>query len=153
MLCSLLNDWNYFLKKYCNLLFLTIFRSQFPFLIFLASSWQQRASLQDKWLWLIIILKGFIKQPVTKESPTFLSFYFLIDRCMCFSSFLMKAFVNFEKLIRLYQQAFIVCKNGENLKILIEIFRQKVIVSNVIMAFLNHLKPKIVFIGQPWQLT
>ena len=33
-------------------------------------------------------------------------------------------------------------RNGENLKILIEIFWRKVIVSNVISAFLNHLKPK-----------
>ena len=33
-------------------------------------------------------------------------------------------------------------RNGENLKILIEIFWRKVIVSNVISAFLNHMKPK-----------
>ena len=31
-------------------------------------------------------------------------------------------------------------KNGENLKILIEIFCQKLIVSNVTSAFLDHLK-------------
>ena len=29
-------------------------------------------------------------------------------------------------------------------------FAQKVIVFNVILSFLDHLKPKISFIGQPW---
>ena len=33
---------------------------------------------------------------------------------------------------------------------LIEIFCQKLIVSNVILAFLDHLKPKIFFVGQLW---
>ena len=65
----------------------------------------------------------------------------------------MKAFVNFEKLIRFYRQAFIIYKNGENLKILKEIFSQKFIVSNVILALLDHLKPKIFFVGQPWWWT
>ena len=37
----------------------------------------------------------------------------------------------------------IVYKNGANLKILIEIFHQKLIVYNVILAFLHHMKPKI----------
>ena len=50
----------------------------------------------------------------------------------------------------LHLQAFIVYKNGENLKMLIEIFRQKLIVSNVILAFLDYLKPKIFFVDQPW---
>ena len=36
------------------------------------------------------------------------------------------------------------------MKILIEIFCPKLIVSNVISAFLDHLKPKIFFAGQPW---
>ena len=58
-------------------------------------------------------------------------------------SFLMKAFVNLEKLIRFHPQAFITYKNGENLKILKEIFCQKLIVSNVTSAFLDHLTPKI----------
>ena len=49
-------------------------------------------------------------------------------------------------------QAFIVYKNGENLKKLIEIFRQKLIVSNVILAFLDHLKPTTFFVDQPWWL-
>ena len=58
-----------------------------------------------------------------------------------FFSFVIKAFANFEKLIRFYWLAFIVYKNGENLKMLIELFCQKIIVSNVILAFLDHLKP------------
>ena len=52
-------------------------------------------------------------------------------------------FSNFEKLIRFRWQAFIVHKNRENLKMLIEIFCPKLLVSNVILAFLDHLKPKI----------
>ena len=55
----------------------------------------------------------------------------------------MKAFVSFKKLIRFHRQAFIVYRIGENLKIPIEIFGQKLIVFNVIFAFLDHLKPKI----------
>ena len=42
---------------------------------------------------------------------------------------------------------------GENLKILIEILCQEVIVSNVIFAILDHLKPKIFFVSQPWWPT
>ena len=53
--------------------------------------------------------KGFIKQPVIKQSLTFLRVSFL---------------------------------SRENLKKMIEIFCQGVIVSNVIFAFLDHLKPK-----------
>ena len=61
-------------------------------------------SLRDKKK-LIIILKGFIKQPVIKQSPAFLSFSFLIDCCMIvFFSSLMKALIDFEKLIRFYQK-------------------------------------------------
>ena len=43
VLCSLLNDWNYFWKKHCNLTFLAICRSLLPLLIFLSSSWYQKA--------------------------------------------------------------------------------------------------------------
>ena len=38
--------------------------------------------------------------------------------------------------------------NGENLKMLTEIFCQKLIVSNIILAFLDQLKPKIFFVDQ-----
>ena len=41
-------------------------------------------------------------------------------------------------------------KNGETLKMLMEMFCQKLIVSNVILAILDHLKPNIFFVGQPW---
>ena len=89
-------------------------------------------------------------QPV-KKSRTFLSFSFLIDCCISvfFFSSLMKAFANFEKLIRFHWQAFIV-ENGENLKVRIEIFCQNLIVSNIVLAFLDHLKRNIFFVGQPW---
>ena len=33
---------------------------------------------------------------------------------------------------------------------LIKILSQKLIVSNVILTFLDHLKPKIFFVDQPW---
>ena len=36
---------------------------------------------------------------------------------------------------------------------LTEIFCQKLIVSDVILAFLDHLKPKIFYVGQPWLPT
>ena len=156
VLCSLLNDWNYFWNKYCNLPFLSIRGSPyFPF-AFLVSSWEQkvkigqRMSLQNKNM-IIIILKGFIKQLVIKQSqffPQFLFSHWLLY--VCFSSFFIKAFANFKKLIRFYWQAFILYKNGESFKILIEIFRQKRIVSDIILAFLDHLKPKIFLVGQPW---
>ena len=96
--------------------------------------------------------KGLYKITVTKQNPTFLNYSFLIDSCMSFFSVLIKELVNFEKLIRFHQQAFMIYKNGEHLKILKEVFRQKLIVSNVILTFLDHPKPKIFFVGQPWWL-
>ena len=44
-LCSLLNHWNYSWNEFCNLLFLAICRSQFPLLVFPASSWFQKAKI------------------------------------------------------------------------------------------------------------
>ena len=55
--------------------------------------------------------------------------------------------------IGFHWQTVIVYKNGENLKILTEIFRQNLIVSNDILTFLDHRKPKIFFVGQPWWPT
>ena len=49
--------------------------------------------------------------------------------------------------IRFHWQAFIVYENGKKLKILIEILRLKLIVSNVILAFSDHLKAEIFFGG------
>ena len=68
----------------------------------------------------------------------------------CFFSFFIKAFVDFQKLMRFHRQAFIRYKNGDNLKILKEVLRQKrYYISNVILAFLDHLKPKAFFFVQP----
>ena len=67
----------------------------------------------------------------------------------------LKAFVKSKNAIRFHHQAFIICKNRHiqiSLKILIEVIRQK-IVSNVILAFLDYLKPRIFFAGQPWLPT
>ena len=61
----------------------------------------------------------------------------------------LKVFVKIRNLIRFHHQAFIICKNRQSLKMLVEVIRQK-IVSNVILAFLHYLKPRIFFVGQPW---
>ena len=52
--------------------------------------------------------------------------------------------------IRFHWQVVIVYKNGEHLEIRIEIFRQKLIAFCDILTFLDHLKPKIFIVGQPW---
>ena len=64
----------------------------------------------------------------------------------------LKVFVKFRDLIIFPHQAFIICQNGQSLKMLIEVIRQK-IVSKVILAFLDDLKPRIFFVGQPWWPT
>ena len=136
------------------MLFLATCRSLFPLLIFLASSWYEKAkiglrmSLRNK-KWLIIILEELTKQPVIKPNPTkpkFFLYHWLLHRC--FFSILIKALANFEKLIRFHWQAFIVHKNGDNLKMLMQVFCQKRTDSNVFLAFLTLLKPKIFFVGQ-----
>ena len=153
VLCSLLNDWNYIWNKYCNLPFLAICPSLLPLLIILASSWYQKAkiglrmSLQNKKM-INYHIKGLYKSTCYKTKSNFSEFFFshwLLHKC--FFSFLIKAFVNFKILIRFHWQAFIIYKNGENLKMLIEIFCQKPTVSNAILTFLYHLKPKIFFVG------
>ena len=65
----------------------------------------------------------------------------------------LKTFVKCKKLIRFHHQTFIICKNGRNLKTLIEIIHQELIVSNVILAFLNYLKAIIFFVRHPWWQT
>ena len=152
MLCSLLNYWNYFWNKYCNLPFLAYCRSLLPVLIFLASSWYQKAKIG---LWMSLQNKKIVNYYI-KGLPTFLSFSFLIDCCISVLplslSKRLQIFGNWWDLIgklSLYN-------NGENLKMLIEIFCQKLIVSNAILvsnAFLDHLKSKIFFVGQPWWPT
>ena len=86
-----------------------------------------------------------------RANSNFSNFFFshwLLHKC--FFSFLIKAFANFQKLIIVHRKASIAYKNRENLKMLIEIFLPKRIVSNVILTFLDHLKPKIFFVDQTW---
>ena len=93
-------------------------------------------------------IKDFYKTTCFKTTSNFSQYFFshlLLHKC--FFSSLIKAFSNFEKLIKFHWQTFIVNNNGENLKIMIEIFCQKLIVSDVILAFLDHLKPKIFFVN------
>ena len=137
--------------------FLAICRFLFLFII-LASSWYQKKKKKKKKVRMSLItkiinhhIKGLYKRTCYKTKSKFSQFFFshwLVHKC--FFSFLIKAFANFKKLIRFRWQDFIVYKNRKKLKMLIEIFCQKLIVSNVILAFLDHLKPKIFFVGQPW---
>ena len=122
MLCSLLNDRNYFWNKYCNFTFLTIGCSLLPLLIFLASSWYQktkiglRMSLRNKKI-INYHIKRLYKTTCYKTQSNFSQFFFshwLLRKC--FFSFLIEAFANFEKLIRFHWLTFIVYENGENLK-------------------------------------
>ena len=108
-LFSLLNDWNYFWNKYCNLPFLAICRSLLPLLIFLASSWYQKAkiglrmSLQNKKM-INYHIKGLYKTTCYKTKSNFSQFFFshwLLYKC--FFSFLIKGLANFEKVIRFYR--------------------------------------------------
>ena len=99
-------------------------------------------------------IKGRYKITCYKTNSNFSLFFFshwLLHNC--FFSFLIKAFENFEKLIWLHWHAFVVYKNGENFKILIKIFFQKLLVYNVVLAFLDQLKPRIFSIDQPWWPT
>ena len=143
VLRSLQNDWHFFRYKNCNLPFLAICRSQYPLLIFFASSWYQKAkitlrtSLRNKEiLWtkrpieekmINVILEGFIKCYKTKS--VWVLFLF-----------------SYKSVCKFWKTEY---KNVENLKILKEIFCQKFIVSNIILACLDHLKPKNLFVGQP----
>ena len=139
MLRSVLNDWNYFWTKYCKLPFLAICCSQFPLLIFFTLSWYQKVKItlweslgntkkcfEQKDLlmkkWLIVILKGFSSYSRTKYN--FSHFFFFSHWLLyeCYFPFLIKAFADFEKLIRFHWQAFIVYRNWENLEKMKEIF-------------------------------
>ena len=144
MLCSLLNDWNYFWNKYCNLPFLSV--PHFPFWYFLRHPDIKKHKLGCEWACktkkrLIVILN--YRTTVIKVQ------LFSLTALKCFFSFLIKAFADFVKLIKFHSKVFFVYKNGENLKILIEIFWQKLIISDIVLVFLDHLKPKIFFVGQP----
>ena len=73
--------------------------------------------------------------------------FFFIHR-ISFTFCLIKAFIKSETFVGLDRQAFITCKNRENVKIRMQIFRQKLVDSNVILAFLDHLKPKTFFVSR-----
>ena len=87
---------------------------------------------------MIIILKGFLMQPVIKQIPVSISFSFLIE------------YWNWSDFV---DKLSLFMKIKKNWKIVIEIFCQKLRVSNVILAFLDHLKPKLFFVSQPWWPT
>ena len=109
-------------------------------------------AIQKKWL--VVTLKDFLKQIVIKQTPTFLSFSYLIDCCnKCYFLFPYQSIYKFLKIDKISLAGFLVYKNDENLKMLIETFCQKLTVSKVILAFLDYLKPNIFLVGQPWWPT
>ena len=124
----LINDSIYYWYKYCNLPFLAISRSHLPFWCFLRHPDIKKLQLRCEWACEIqnkfnYEIKGLYKTTCYKTRSNFSQFFFsywLLHEC--FFSFLIKAFLIFEKLIRFHWQAFTLYKNGENLKILIEIF-------------------------------
>ena len=96
--------------------------------------------MKKKIIWkIIIILKNFIKQFLIAQGPTFLSFSFLIGCCMGVFLFTYQSVCKFWKIKNISSVSFHVYENEENLKIMIEIYRQKLIVSDVALAFLDHL--------------
>ena len=122
-----------------------------PFL--LVPSWYQRTkiglrtSLRNKKM-INDHIKGLYKTTCYKTKSNISQFFFSHwPLRKCFFLFPYQCVCKFWKIYKIHRQTFIVYKNGENLKILIEIFCQKLVVSNVILAFLDHLKPKIFFIG------
>ena len=85
-------------------------------------------------------IKGLYKTTCYKTRSNLSQFFFshwLLRKCFFFLS-LSERLLILKILIRSHRQAFTVYKNWQNLKILIEIFCQKLIVSSVILAFLNH---------------
>ena len=122
-------------------LLLAICRSILPLLIFLASSWNQKAkiglgmSLRNKKM-INYHIKGLSK---TKTKSNFSHFFF--------PHWLLHKHFSLSLSMRFHRQVFTVYINGENLKMLIEIFCQRLIDSNVILTFLDHLKPKVFFVA------
>ena len=107
VLCSSLNDWNYFWNKYYNLSFLAICLSQYSLLIFLTSSYIEKQKLYCEWAckiknWLTTIIKCFVKQ----QSPPFLSFSFLIDWCMSIFSLFYQGVCKFWKIDKIPSASF-----------------------------------------------
>ena len=90
--------------------------------------------------------KGLYKTTCYKtNSIFFLSFSFLSGCFVSVFFFPYQSVCKFWKIDKI--------PSTSNLKILIEIFRQKRIASNVILVFLEHLKAKIFFVSQPWWPT
>ena len=97
--------------------------------------------------------KGLCKTTCYKTNSVFFLFFFshwLFCECFLISlSTRLQSLKNWLDSI----DKLLLYKNGDNLKILIEIFRQKRIVFKVILIFLEHLKAKIFFVRQPWWRT
>ena len=88
-------------------------------------------------------IKGVYKTNCYKTKSKFFQSFFshwLLRKCFFF--FLIKAFANFEKLIRFYWQAFIVYKNGENFKTLIENFAKNLWFLTLFWPFQTIWNPK-----------
>ena len=88
-----INNWTCFWNKYCDLSFLAICWSLLPLLtcvilISKSKNWAENEPTKQKKMWLIVILKDFIKQPVIKQSPTVLQLllsHWLLHSCFFLS--------------------------------------------------------------------
>ena len=109
--------------------FLAICRSQFPFWY----TWYQKAIIA---LWKTLRKKKKINYYFKGLHKT--NYY---NTKFNFSQFFFSQWLLYEK----FRKKDFIYKNGENLKKLVEIFCQKLIVSNVTSAFSDHLKPKTFF--------
>ena len=123
--------------------FLAICRSQTPLLIFFASSSYQRAeivlrmSLQNKRN-MNNYQKVFIKQSIIKQSQLLSAFLFWLTTVWVLFLFPYQRVCKFENWQDFISKLSLYIKNGENLKILIEIFRQDVIFSDISLVFLDQ---------------
>ena len=102
---------------------------------------------------MIILLKGFIKQSVIEQTTTFLNFSFSLTFVRLFFVFPYQSvckFLTIEKISSISSHCILKWRKSENTDSNI---LPKTLVSNVILTFLDHLKPKIFFVSQPWWLT
>ena len=147
----MLNQWNYFLNKYCNLPFLANwYFPTCPFdisCVILISKSKDLASngLSKMINYHIIVL---YKTTCYKKKPKFFQFFFF--SLTASEVFWLFPYQSICKFLIISLSSSFEYKNGENLKMLTEIFCQKLIVSNVILVFPDHLKPKIFYVGLPW---
>ena len=119
MFCLLLNGWNYFSNKYCNFAV-----PYFPFWLFLRHPDIKKQKLGWEWA---CKTKKMINHPIKKtcyKTKSNFSQFFFSHRV--FFLFPYQSVCKFWKIDKISLVSFLVYKNGENLKMLIEIFSQNI---------------------------